>query len=404
MDRRTFLRRTTAVPVGLAVAGCGAPSGESGEATDDAESGNGADTGDETAGGTPPVPRIEDPPAAVYLPAHRKSMRVLEPIEAGDYALTPLLTYPHPFWVVTGSYRRIVEPSAGRGVHLMLVCWDPETGLVLPGDAEPRVTVSRNGDEITSRSLWPMLSQEMGVHFGDNVALPDDGTYTVRVDLPPLPTRRTGSLASRFTEGGTATFEFTYDRAFREEIVDGLELLDQERWGERGALEPMSRRDDGGMNGGGADVPYSALPPADDYPGTHLVDSDADTDANADRTLPRSGDAAFVVTLLEAGPRLADGEERYLLVSPRTPYNRVPLVNMSLRAVVGRNGSTVTDRRLEGTLDAAFGLSYGRSISDVRPDDSVRIVIESPPQAARHQGYETAFFGMDPLELAIPPA
>lgn len=414
MHRRTLLQRTT-LPAALALAGCTAPGGES-----DGNAGRGGG-GDDSEGvsGTPPIPMLEDPPEAVYLPGHRKSMRVLEPVDAGDYAVTPMLSYPHPFWIVTGNYREYVEPAAGRGVHLMLVVWDRETGRVLSG-AEPRTTISRNGREVDSRALWPMLSQEMGVHFGDNVDLPADGTYSVDVELPPLSTRLTGSLAGRFTEGATATVEFTYDRAFREAVVEGIELLDRDRWGRRGALEPMTEREttsdeDGGESDGddaagdgdgGTEptLPYSRVPPVDAYPGTLLAKSNAgtETDGTADAGLPRSGDAAFVVALVESSSRLADGAGRYLLVSPRTPYNRVPLPNASLRVVLERDGRQVLDERLEPTIDGEYGHHYGRSVSDVRPGDSVRIAVESPPQAARHQGYETAFFGMEPIEVTVP--
>ncbi|ELY76141.1 DUF7350 domain-containing protein [Natrinema gari] len=401
MHRRAFLRRATALPATLAVAGCAAP-GTGSDGSDGSTDGEGNSDELRDGAGTAPIPRIEDPPEAVYLPGHRKSMQVLEPVAAGDYTLTPMLTYPHPFWTVTGTDRHRVDPTAGRGVHLMLVCWDRETGIVLPGDAEPRVTITRRGERVASRQLWPMLSQEMGVHFGDNLTLPADDTYAVSVDFPPLPTRRTGSLADRFTEGGTATFEFAYDRAFREDVVEGIDLLERERWGDRGALEPMTHGGDGSAN---AALPYSALPPAADVPGTRLVDPDGTAGATTG-SLPSSGDATFVVTLLESGSRLADGDGRYLLVSPRTPYNRVPLVNMSLRAAVRRNGTEVGDSPLEltATLDAAVGLHYGRSVTDVRPGDSVTLTIASPPQAARHQGYETAFFRMEPLELVVPPA
>ncbi|QCC57424.1 hypothetical protein NP511_02425 [Natrinema thermotolerans] len=423
MHRRTILRRTT-LPAALALAGCTAPSGEP---DGEADAGGGSD-GSEGVSGTPPIPMLEDPPEAVYLPGHRKSMRVLEPVDAGEYALTPMLSYPHPFWIVTANYREFVEPAAGRGVHLMVVVWDRETGRVLPG-AEPRATVSRDGREIDSRALWPMLSQEMGLHVGDNVDLPADGTYAVDVEFPPLSIRRTGSLAGRFAEGATATFEFTYDRAFREAVVEGIELLDRERWGQRGALEPMVDRagtDDGSRDGsdddgsdaddgrdaagdgdGGTEpmIPYSRVPPADAYPGTRLVESvGGETDATAGDGLPTSGDAAFVVALLEPESRLADGDDPYLLVSPRTPYNRVPLSNASLRVVLERDARQVLDERLEPVIDGEYGHHYGRSVSDVRESDTVRIAVESPPQTARHQGYETAFFGMDPVELVVPSA
>ncbi|WP_254763973.1 DUF7350 domain-containing protein [Natrinema marinum] len=407
MNRRTFLRRATALSSAIVLAGCAAPGGEGNESDDgEPDGGSGGSVTD-----TPSIPRIEDPPAAVYLPGHRKSMRVLEPVDAGDYRVAPMLSYPHPFWLVTGAERQLVEPEAGRGVHLMCTVWDPETETVIPFDLGPRVALERTdgGDDWRrTLSLWPMLSQEMGVHFGDNIVLPADGTYAATVELPPMGTRRTGSFAGRFAERASATFEFTYDEAFRKAVVNGIELLERERWGKRGALEPMLGHEGQAGDGAGGDgnpaarIPYSALPPAGEYPGTRLTEPSAASGADSADGLPTSGDAAFVVTLLESGSRLADGDDRYLLVSPRTPYNRVPLANASLRAVVSRDGSTVVDQPLEATLDGELGFHYGLSLADIRAGDSVLIVVDSPPQTARHQGYETAFFEMEPLELSVP--
>jgi hypothetical protein len=405
MNRRTYLRRTAVVPAVLSVAGCTAPGSgtkEGNESSGDRETGTERD-GDDTAG-TAPIPMIENPPDAVYLPGHRKSMRVLEPVQAGDYALAPMLSYPHPFWLVTGTDRQLVEPDGSRGIHLMIVVWDPATERVLPVDGTPRVTIDGEDDWRRRSSLWPMVSQEMGLHVGDNVSLPSDGTYAVRIELPPVSMRRIGAFAGRFGEIETVTFEFTYDDTFRQEVVDGIDLLDRDRWGDQGALEPMTDDNDGETEGTHSEVPYSALPPADDYPGTQLLDPDADSGTDSGDEVPMSGDAAFVVTLLESGSRLADGDDRYLLVSPRTPYNRVPLANMSLRAGVERDGEPAIDDSLEltRTLDSEFGFHYGGPLTDARPGDSVTITVESPPQTARHQGYETAFVEMEPLELVVP--
>jgi len=90
-----------------------------------------------------------------------------------------------------------------------------------------------------------MVSQEMGLHVGDNVSLPSDGTYAVRIELPPVSMRRIGAFAGRFGEIETVTFEFTYDDTFRQEVVDGIDLLDRDRWGDQGALEPMTDDNDG---------------------------------------------------------------------------------------------------------------------------------------------------------------
>uniref|UniRef100_UPI00374DDE74 hypothetical protein n=1 Tax=Natronococcus roseus TaxID=1052014 RepID=UPI00374DDE74 len=237
IDRRTLVRRTGALAGAVALAGC---TGTDGDETDDE---NGADDVE----AVPEIIEVEDPPEAVYVPTHREQMRVLEPIEDGDVAIAPMLSYPHPFWIVAGGDEDSVErvdPEEGHGVHMMFTAWERETGTVLPVDDGAQLRVLQDGEQVGSPlSPWTMLSQEMGFHFGDNVSLPGDGSYTVEVELPALSTRKTGDLEDRLTEAASASFEFEYDEAFREEVVGGVEYLDEELWGERGALEPMDHGD-----------------------------------------------------------------------------------------------------------------------------------------------------------------
>lgn len=306
-------------------------------------------------------------------------MVVLETVAAGDYRLTPMLSAPHSFWTVTGTQTERVNPDGGPGVHLMLTVWDGDTGTVLPIDAGTSIRLFRDGEAIGSpRTPWAMLSQEMGAHFGDNVPLAEDGTYTVEVTLPALDVRRTGAFAGRFDTTETASVTFEYDAQFRQTVVDGIEYLDEALWGDRGALEPTDHSE-----GDHATLPSTGLPPADAYPGTSLGE-------------PESGDAAFVTRLLAAGSRFVDGDQQYLLVSPRTPYNRLPLADMSLSLSVDGD----TDRLpLEQVLDYELGLHYGTAVDGIDVGDQLQITVETPPQVARHQGYETAFLEMPAIEL-----
>jgi hypothetical protein len=347
----------------------------------------------------PTLPAVEDPPDAVYLPTHRESMEHLEPVEAGEYAVTPMLTYPHTFWLVTGAEREEVTPQS-TGVHLMATVWDADTGSVIPVDTGAGMRVLRDGDLVDQRAPWPMISQTMGFHFGDNVPLPEQGTYTVEFDLTPLggdTVRKTGEFADRFTEPRTVRFEFEFDQEFQESVVNGVEYLDEDRWGEPGALDPMAGMggmddnggDSGGMDDGGEDdgnggmemsMPFSDLQPADAYPGEDLG-------------TPTSGDATFVVRYLEE-TRLSE-DSGYLLVSPRTPYNRVPLADMALSVEGALEGELVQ------TLDSELGHHYGIA-GDLASGEQLDLVVESPPQVARHRGYETAFLEMPPMTVEVP--
>ena len=430
-SRRGVLR-AGALAAASAIAGC------TGFTDEPSDSTPGSD--DEPA--VPDLPQVDDPPDAVYVPTHREAMVHLPTVEIGEYALSPMLTYPHPFWLVTGTTVEEVVPEDGRGIHLMVTVWDRKTEQVLPVDAGAEMRVRKDGDVVDQRAPWPMISQTMGFHFGDNVVLPEDGTYTVEFDLNPITTKKTGAFADRFDRAETATFEFEYDDEFRRAVVDGIEYLDEELWGRRGALEPMEHahvdhghddghhddhHDDGHHEDGHHDdhhtdghhedghhddhhtdshhddhhddhhtdshhddhhddhhhdgrhrMPFSSLPPAEEYPGLAVGE-------------PQSGDATFVVRYLESSRFADDG---YLFVSPRTPYNRVPLADMAL-SVTG-----AVDSQLEQTLDDELGLHYGVA-ADLEPGDEFELVVESPPQVARHAGYETAFVEMPAMELEV---
>ncbi len=400
--RRRLLATGAATLAAVGVAGCADDAdGDDDGATngDDASGGNGEEPASDDV--LPDLPRVENPPDAVYIPTHREAMDHLPTEHAGDYAVTPMITYPHRFWLVTGDRAEEVLPESPRGVHLMFTPWDPETDTVLPVDTGAQMRVRHDGEVIDRRAPWPMISQSMGFHFGDNVPLPEDGTYTVEVDLNPMTTRRTGAFDGRFEEGGTASFEFEYDDEFRRSLIDEVHYFDEELWGEHGAIEPMDHghdhddghghdddhdHDDGDHDDDhdhgdhGMTMPFSSVPEADAYPGLALGE-------------PSTGDARIVGRYLPES-RLAGGDG-YLLVSPRTPYNRVPLADTALSV----DGAVST--RLEQTLDDELGLHYGAPAS-LDAGDVIEVVVEGPPQVARHAGYETAFLEMPPVELPVP--
>jgi len=201
----------------------------------------------------PQRPQVEDPPNAAYIPTHRAGMVHISGVEAGDYAVSPMISYPHRFWLVTGTEVEEVVPEA-PGVHLMFTIWDSDSQKVLPVDAGAQIRVSKDGELVDQRAPWPMISQTMGFHFGDNIQLTADGTYTVEVGLNPLGVRKTGGLKRRFEDSTTATFEFEYNDDVRRQLIDGIQYLDEEQWGQRGALDPMMQDHSGGDEHGEGDV------------------------------------------------------------------------------------------------------------------------------------------------------
>jgi hypothetical protein len=319
---------------------------------------------------TPPL--VEDRPDAVYHPTHVEGMQMAGTAESGAYSCALTYSFPHRFWLVTGDRTEQVTVADEDTVHLMPVVWHTETGLV-PPDANPQVTIRRDGEPPNSLSPWAMLSQPMGVHFGDNVALPSEGDYDVEVSVGEGSARRTGALA----DAGGATFEFTlsYSESKLDEI--SYDSLPEETQGTRGAVEPHEM----GM------VPGQRLPDPEGVPGTL-------------RGTATSGDASFVVTTGADAPAAA-GDGTYLAVSARTPHNRYRLPLMSLSATLTRDGETVSDDVLRATLDPDFGYHYGATVPAVESGDELAVTVDAPPQMARHEGYETAFLEMPPATLTL---
>ncbi|EFW91611.1 hypothetical protein ZOD2009_13646 [Haladaptatus paucihalophilus DX253] len=317
-------------------------------------------------------PLVKNRPDAVYIPTHKEGMEMAGMAKQGRYRLALFYSYPHRFWLMgggTAKQEKKVTIKDADDLHLMASVWDSKTKTVLPtGNVQAELS---NGDWSDRRSLWPMLSQNMGFHFGDNIGLNGEGKYTAKIRVSGLDVRRTGALAGQFGDGATLTTEFEFDTDTVEQI--SYEKLDG-RKGQKDAIQPME------MN-----MPMSHVPQKSDLPG-RLVGEES------------SGDAKFPVTAVENSDF---AEDTYLLVSPRTPYRRYPIPNMSLSATLKRDGEAVFDDALNATLDPDVGLHYGANVPSVRTGDELTVRVDSPPIVSRHEGYETAFLKMPKMQFSV---
>ncbi|WP_136716845.1 DUF7350 domain-containing protein [Halorientalis salina] len=362
MDRRRYLRRGVGLSVAL-FAGCSSP--DTGSATTD--SGGTTTTTTSTAGST------DD--GGVYVQTFLEEMAMAGRTRAGEYEVALLFTVPHRFWTVTGEERSVVPIDDDDAVHLMAVVWDRETRTVLPGTGLS-VEVNRAGRLISEEVIYPMLSQRMGFHYGGNFPLPGDDTYTVDVSVGALPengVRTTGAFGGRFADPATGTIDLEYSPATRASVSS----RDVDQGGSPGALAPMEMG-----------VPVGRAPEASALPGESVGTA-------------RSGDARFVETLLDDPPTGVNGTGPYLAVSPRTPYNRLDIPGMGLSASLTRGDSTVADEALTRTLDPNLGYHHGTTLPATESGDRLRVRVETPPQVARHEGYERAFLEMPDMELQL---
>jgi hypothetical protein len=329
----------------------------------------GITTGD--GDGPPPVP--SNRPDAVYYPSHVEGMEMLGMAKPWGARAAFSMSFPHRFWLVTGARREKVSIKDGDAVHLMGSIWDPDSGVAIPAGSVD-ATITRNGETVDDRSLWPMLSQNMGTHFGDNVPLPTNGTYSVEVSIAPVGARRTGAYQNRFADPVTTTVELPFPEGALDDVM--YRRLD-DRAGDRGAVSPMQMDM----------MTVSQVPAAGDLPGGTLGETSA-------------ADIAVVVQALDSPPQGVESDGAYLAVSLRTPYNRYPLPLASVTASVEAGGEATFEDLLIPTLDSDLHFHYGAAVEGLDAADSITLDVGAP-QLARHEGYETAFFPAEPVTLSL---
>ncbi|MFC7079010.1 iron transporter [Halorussus caseinilyticus] len=351
MQRRDFLRASA--PLGLAgFAGC---------------------TGMlETESSSGQFTTVADRGKKVYYPSHIDGMKMVGMGGSGRYKAGLMYSAPHAFWTITGTDTNLAQVGEDVTAHLMATIWDKQTKTVLP-TANVSAKILKDGNEVDSRSLWPMLSQNMGYHFGDNVELDGDGTYTAELSIGAMQARRMGDLQGAFGEQTTFEVEFEHTRDKLGNI--SYENLPDKK-GTAGAIEPMDMK-----------MPIAQVPESGDLPGVLGEGS--------------TGDANFVAFSPDETPHFVADGKSYLAVSARTPYNRYPLPFMSLSATLNRDGSAVYDDILRPAVDPELGYHYGAAVDGVESGDQLTVTVDAPPQVSRHEGYETAFVQMSEMQMTL---
>ncbi|MFD1514515.1 DUF7350 domain-containing protein [Halomarina rubra] len=311
-------------------------------------------------------PLVENRPQAVYVPAITEGMRLVDETTIGPYGVSLSYSYPHRFWNVASTAREKVVVTAEDAIHLMVTVWDRETNHVIPSSG---VSLEIRQDEalVSQEVIYPMLSQQMGFHYGANFELEGEGMYEARVSVGGLSTTQTGEFEGRFDEPLSVEVPFGFD-------TDRLYELSNRRLGERkGRRDAIAPMDMG--------IPTGKIPDA--TTGTLLGTG-------------TSGDAQFAARLISDEPRF--GDDPYLAVIACTPYNRTVLPMMHLEASITTPDGQQTVP-LQETLDPDIGYHYGTGLSGDASIDRVELTTVLPPQVARHDGYETAFFEMPPVVI-----
>lgn len=109
------------------------------------------------------------------------TMTPLASTKAGGEEISLTAMAPQTFYVPAGEGLRKQAPAGDDNAHMMVTVADDQTGVRLP-DATVTLTVEGPSGKTTfDGPLYEMIGKGMGLHYGENVALAEPGTYTATV-------------------------------------------------------------------------------------------------------------------------------------------------------------------------------------------------------------------------------
>jgi hypothetical protein len=92
---------------------------------------------------------------------------------------------PATFEIFNGTSGRMVHPTKKDTMHLMVMLTDAQTKTAIPYASVWATIRNAKGKIVYDERQWPMLSRAMGTHYGNNVALPGNGTYKLSLLIGP---------------------------------------------------------------------------------------------------------------------------------------------------------------------------------------------------------------------------
>ena len=114
---------------------------------------------------------------------------------------------PVPFIAYNGTTSQEIKPTKNTSFHLMVQLNDAQTGVAIPY-ASVWATVTKGSAMPFDNRLWPMISRYMGPHYGDDVSLPEAGTYKLTLLVSPPVSARHVEYQNVWMKPHQVTFTF----------------------------------------------------------------------------------------------------------------------------------------------------------------------------------------------------
>ncbi len=144
------------------------------------------------------------PTVPVPVPMEPMGMAVWQGMQIMAMRSTPVT-----FGVFTGTKMQLVKATKKDSFHLMVKLTDVHTKTPIPY-ASVWATIRKGSKVVFDERQWPMLSAFMGVHYGNNVALPGAGTYTLTLLIGPPQVARHPEYMKVWLKPHRVTFAFQW--------------------------------------------------------------------------------------------------------------------------------------------------------------------------------------------------
>jgi uncharacterized protein involved in high-affinity Fe2+ transport len=114
-----------------------------------------------------------------------------------------------PFVVYNGTREQTEKIPKHVSFHLMVTLNDDRSHEPIPY-AGVWATITRNGKVVYDERQWPMISEYLGPHYGNNVALPGGGRYKLSLLISPPVAARHLEYKSVWLKPHRVTSSFTW--------------------------------------------------------------------------------------------------------------------------------------------------------------------------------------------------
>jgi hypothetical protein len=166
-------------------------------------------SGTSVAGTTvPEVNGIKPVPYRALATAYWQGMK----IEAMTTTPTSFIIYDGTNANGAGQYSTVTANNH-ESFHLMVMLSDQHTGALIPYAGVWATIYNANGRPVFNERQWPMISAYMGSHYGNNVALPGPGRYTLKLLITPPQVARHLEYAKVWKSTHDVTVSFTWKPA-----------------------------------------------------------------------------------------------------------------------------------------------------------------------------------------------